>query len=244
MRRASIILAVLATTLAGGAPLAQAQESSAPPAQAQESSAPQLQAQEINAPQPQAQEINAPQPQAQESSAPQLQAQESSAPQAQAQGSSAPQAQAKKGPTVGGHIGFVLPLVTRSGGQTTSLADQFAVGFPVGITVKGSGRTAFDLEFVPQYNATGQRLTTLTVHPGLIYSLGHGFAVGGRLAFVVDNPTWGFTPLVNKSWPIKHNNSLFKAYFVEADLPVRFSRPAGAPATNAVTFAMHFGVSF
>jgi hypothetical protein len=224
MRRASILLAVLATTLAGRAPLAQAQESSAP--------------------QLQAQEINAPQPQAQESSAPQLQAQESSAPQAQAQGSSAPQAQTKRGPTVGGHIGFVLPLVTRSGGQTTNLADQFAVGFPVGITVKGSGRTAFDLEFVPQYNATGQRLTTLTVHPGLIYSLGHGYAVGGRLAFVVDNPTWGFTPLINKSWPIKHNNSLFKAYFVEADLPVRFSRPVGAPATNAVTFAMHFGVAF
>jgi hypothetical protein len=214
MRRASIILAVLTTTLAGRAPLAQAQESSAP--------------------QPQAQEINAPQPQAQESSAPQAQAQESSAP----------QPQAKKGPTLGGHIGFVLPLVTQSGGQTTSLADQPAVGFPVGITVKGSGRTAFDLEFVPQYNATGQRLTTLTIHPGLIYSLGHGYAVGLRAAFVVDNPTVGFTPLVNKSWPIKHNNSLFKAYFVEADLPVRFNRPVGAPATNAVTFAMHFGVAF
>jgi hypothetical protein len=212
MRRASIILAVLATTLAG----------SAPPAQAQESSAPQLQAQEINAPQPQAQE--------------------GGAPQAPAQGSGVPQAH--KGPTLGGHIGFLLPLVTQSGGQTTSLADQPAVGFPVGITVKGSGRTAFDLEFVPQYNATGQRLTTLTVHPGLIYSLGHGYAVGLRAAFVVDNPTVGFTPLVNKSWPIKHNNSLFKAYFVEADLPVRFNRPVGAPATNAVTFAMHFGVAF
>jgi hypothetical protein len=190
----------------------------------------------------QEQESSAPQAQAQDSSAPQEQEQESSAPQAQAQVSSTPQA--KKGPTVGGHIGFVLPLVTHSGGQTTSLGDQPAVGFPVGITIKGSGRTAFDLEFVPQYNATGQRLTTLTVHPGLIYSLGHGYAVGLRAAFVVDNPTVGFTPLVNKSWPIKHNNSLFKAYFVEADLPVRFSRPVGAPATNAVTFAMHFGVAF
>ncbi|MEY2538055.1 MAG: hypothetical protein QOG67_1795 [Verrucomicrobiota bacterium] len=202
MRRAWIVLAVLATTLAG----------SAPPAQAQE----------INAPQPQAQESSAPQPKAQGSSAPQV----------------------KNGPTLGGHIGFLLPLVTQSGGQTTSLADQPAVGLPVGITVKGSGRTAFDLEFVPQYNATGQRLTTLTIHPGLIYSLGHGYAVGLRAAFVVDNPTVGFTPLVNKSWPIKHNNSWFKAYFVEADLPVRFSRPVGAPATNAVTFATHFGVSF
>jgi hypothetical protein len=224
MKRTSIVLVMLATTLAGRASLAQALESSAPQEQAQESSAPQEQAQD--------------------NSALQAQAQVSSTPQGQESKVSQEQAQAKKGPTVGGHIGFVLPLVTHSGGQTTSLGDQPAVGFPVGITVKGTGRTAFDLEFVPQYNATGQRLTTLTVHPGLIYSLGHGYAVGLRAAFVVDNPTVGFTPLVNKSWPIKHNNSLFKAYFVEADLPVRFNRPVGAPATNAVTFAMHFGVAF
>ena len=173
------------------------------------------------------------------------QEQESSAPQAQAQGSNTPQAQPHKGPTLGGHIGFVIPMVTHSGGQTiNNLTQQFAVGFPVGITVKGSGRTAFDLEFVPQINTTGTRTTTLTVHPGLIYSLGHGWAAGGRLAFNVNDPSWGFTPLVNHSWPIKHNNGLFKAYFVEADLPVRFSRPVGAPATNAVTFAMHFGVAF
>jgi hypothetical protein len=203
MRRVSIVLAVLATTLAGSGPLAQAQESSA------------------------------------------SQAQESSAPQAQAQGSGVPQAQAQKGPTLGGHIGFVLPLVTHSGGQTTSLGDAPAVGFPTGITVKGSGPMAFDFEFVPQYNATGTRQTTLTLHPGLIYGLGHGWAVGLRAAFVVDQPTVGFTPLLNKSFPIKHRNGgLLKAYFVEADLPVRFSRPAGAPATNAVTFATHFGVSF
>jgi hypothetical protein len=191
MRRASIVLVVLATTLAGRVPLAQAQESS-----------------------------NAPQ-----------------APQAQTQ--------TPKGPTLGGHIGFVLPLVTHAGGQTTSLGDAPAVGFPTGITVKGTGPMAFDFEFVPQYNATGTRQTTLTLHPGLIYGLGHGWAVGLRAAFVVDQPTVGFTPLVNKSFPIKHRNGgLLKAYFVEADLPVRFNRPVGAPATNAVTFATHFGVSF
>jgi type II secretory pathway pseudopilin PulG len=198
--RVSIVLAVLATTLSGSGPQAQAQESSASQGQA---------------------------------------------PQAQAQASSAAQAQAQKGPTLGGHIGFVLPLVTHSGGQTTSLGDAPAVGFPVGITVKGSGPMAFDLEFVPQYNSTGTRQNTLTIHPGLIYGLGHNWAVGLRAAFVVDQPTVGFTPLVNKSFPIKHRNGgLLKAYFVEADLPVRFSRPVGAPATNAVTFAMHFGVAF
>jgi hypothetical protein len=185
MRRVSIVLAVLATTMAGSGPLAQAQENSAP------------------------------------------------------------QAQAQKGPTLGGHIGFVLPLVTDSSGNVTNLADAPAVGFPVGITVKGSGPLAFDLEFVPQINTTGTRQTTLTVHPGLIYGLGHGWAAGGRLAFDVNDPSWGFTPLLNKSFPIKHRNGgLLKAYFVEADLPVRFSRPVGAPATNAVTFAMHFGVAF
>jgi hypothetical protein len=74
------------------------------------------------------------------------------------------QAQEQKGPTLGGHIGFVLPLVTHSGGQTTSLADAPAVAFPVGITVRGSGGTAFDLEFVPQYKATGSRLAPLASH--------------------------------------------------------------------------------
>jgi hypothetical protein len=155
------------------------------------------------------------------------------------------QTQAQKDPTLGGHIGFVLPLVTNASGNVTSLADAPAVGFPVGITVKGTGRLAFDLEFVPQYNSTGTRQTSLTVHPGLIYGLGHGWAAGLRAAFVVDQSTVGFTPLVNKSFPIKHRNGgLLKAYFVEADLPVRFSRPVNAPPTNAVTFAMHFGVAF
>ena len=113
-------------------------------------------------------------------------------------GASQAQAKEQKGPTLGGHIGFLLPLVTHSGGQTTSLGDAPAVGFPTGITVKGSGPMAFDFEFVPQYNATGSRLTTLTIHPGLIYGLGHNWALGLRAAFVVDNPTVGFTPLVNK----------------------------------------------
>ena len=53
------------------------------------------------------------------------------------------------GDRLGGHIGFVLPLVTHAGGQTTTLDENFGIGFPVGITVKSSGRTSFDLEFVP-----------------------------------------------------------------------------------------------
>jgi hypothetical protein len=40
------------------------------------------------------------------------------------------------GDRLGGHIGFVLPLVTHAGGQTTTLDENFGIGFPVGITVK------------------------------------------------------------------------------------------------------------
>ena len=37
----------------------------------------------------------------------------------------APSAQAQV--TLGGHVGFVLPLVTHAGGQTTNLADNFSI---------------------------------------------------------------------------------------------------------------------
>jgi hypothetical protein len=145
--------------------------------------------------------------------------------------------------TVGGHVGFVLPLVTRVGGQTTNLADKFSMAFPVGITVKGRGRMAFDMELVSSVQ-NSPRVVALTVHPGLVWGVGHGFAVGGRAAFDVNSPQLGFTPLVNKSWPIKTEGGFFKAYFVEAVLPVRFNRPVGGPNTDPVTFGMHFGVGF
>jgi len=100
---------------------------------------------------------------------------------------------------------------------------------------------AYDLELVPAVQGT-PRLTTLTVHPGLVWAVGHNFGAGIRAAFDVNSTQWGFTPLVNHSWPIK--NSLFKAYFVEAVLPVRFNRPTNAPSTTPVTFGLHFGAGF
>ena len=145
--------------------------------------------------------------------------------------------------TVGGHVGFVLPLVNRAGGQTTNLADSFSIGFPVGVTVKGTGRMAFDLEFVSSVQDS-PRDVSVTVHPGFLWNIGRGFAPGIRAAFVVNSAEYGFTPLLNKSWPIKKKGSFFKAYFAEADLPVRFNRPVGGPSTDPVTFAVHFGLGF
>jgi hypothetical protein len=145
--------------------------------------------------------------------------------------------------TVGGHVGVVLPLVTDTSGQTTDLASDFSIGFPVGITVKGTGRTIFDFEFISSIQDS-PRNVTLTVHPGFLWNIGHGLAPGIRAAFVANSSTYGFTPLLNKGWPIKGKGQLFKAYFVEGDLPVRFNRPTGQPGTSAVGFALHLGLGF
>lgn len=150
---------------------------------------------------------------------------------------------AKAQDSLGGHIGFVLPLVTRAGGETTNISDHFSMGFPVGITVKTATPWAFDLELVPSIS-NSPRQVTATIHPGILRALGKGYTVGMRVAFDVNSSQFGFTPLLNKSWPIKSEGSFFKAYFVEADLPVRFNRPAMGPATDPVTFAMHFGLGF
>lgn len=142
---------------------------------------------------------------------------------------------------VGGHVGAVFPLVTRANGTNTTIADSFSVGFPTGITFRGKGGVAFDMEFVPLVQ-NSPRNVSFTFHPGLIFPVGHRFSVGMRAAFDVNSSQVGFTPLVNKSWPIE--GGFFKAYFVEADVPVRFNRPPGGPNSNPVTFAMHFGLGF
>jgi hypothetical protein len=142
---------------------------------------------------------------------------------------------------MGGHMGVLLPLITRSGGTNTTIADSFSIGFPMGFNIHGAGRMAFDMEFVPLIQDS-PRQVSLTFHPGLIWALGHRYSFGMRAAFVAGSSEFGFTPLLNKSWPIE--GSFFKAYFVEADFPVRFNRPAGQPATDPVTFGLHFGLGF
>lgn len=156
-------------------------------------------------------------------------------------GSLAPKAVAQEG--LGGHVGFVLPLVTRAGRQTSNIGDNFSIGFPLGITFKRAGRVAYDLELVPAIQDSPRKVS-LTVHPGFVCALKHNWAAGMRMAFDVNSSQFGFTPLVNKSWPIKAEGTFFKAYFVEAVLPVRFNRPTGGNTTIPVTFGLHFGLGF
>ena len=143
--------------------------------------------------------------------------------------------------SVGGHVGVGFPLVTHDGDDVTTLGDFFQVSLPVAITVSGFGRMYFDIEFVPLI-VDRPREIRLTVNPGILWRLGHGFAAGSRIGFDVNSPQFGITPLVVKSWPIEH--SFFRAYFVEAEFVFRFSRPVSGPATNPFTFNMVFGLAF
>ena len=144
--------------------------------------------------------------------------------------------------SVGGHIGVAFPLVTHADGETTTLSDNFTTAIPMGITIKRAGsRMAFDLEIVPVVKDK-PREVNLTIHPGVIWGLQHGFAAGLRAAFDVNQPSWGFTPLVAKGFPITKDGST--KFFVEFDLPVRFQKPTPGHNVTAVTFAVHTGVSF
>ena len=39
---------------------------------------------------------------------------------------------------LGGHFGMLFPLVDHVGGETTTIGDDFKIGFPMGVTVKAS----------------------------------------------------------------------------------------------------------
>ena len=109
-------------------------------------------------------------------------------------------------------------------GETTTIGDDFKIGFPMGITVKTSDRWAFDLELVPVIQ-NDPLFVSLTVHPGIIRGLSKGYAAGVRMAFDANAASWGFTPLVNKSFPIEGHAS---SWFVEGVMPVRFQEDPDA----------------
>jgi hypothetical protein len=141
---------------------------------------------------------------------------------------------------LGGHFGALFPLVSHVGGETTTIGDDFTIGFPTGITVKMNDRWAFDLELVPSIQ-NDALLASLTVHPGILRSLPHSLAVGLRMAFDVNQPSWGFTPLLNHAFPA-HGHAY--AYFIEGVVPIRIQEdPAGGTRTS-VGLGVHLGVGF
>jgi hypothetical protein len=142
--------------------------------------------------------------------------------------------------TLGGHIGVVLPLVTRANGATTTIADDFTIGFPMGITVRRSQDFAFDLEIVPAVQNDPLHVG-LTIHPGIVGGLGGGWGAGVRLAFDVNQASWGFTPIVNHGLlQVGHGAALF----AELVLPIRFQEDAAGKSFTSFGVGVHIGVGF
>jgi len=142
---------------------------------------------------------------------------------------------------LGGHFGVVFPLVTHANGDTTNIGDDFKAGFPMGITVKTSDKYAFYLELVPSLDPqdNGPINVGLTVHPGILRSLGNSWTAGLRMAFDINGASWGFTPLINKGFPVNG-----QTYFVEFVVPIRFQDDSVGDTHSAIGFGVHFGIGF
>ena len=139
---------------------------------------------------------------------------------------------------VGAHIGFVLPLVTRTAGQTVTVADDFVFGMPSGFAVKKFGRFVVDLEVVPGVQNEPRDLS-LVLHPGVVFGVRDQLAAGIRMAFDVEGEQWGFTPLLNRTLYNVASHRLFG----ELVLPVRFVDAPGGSRT-AIGVGVHVGVGF
>lgn len=145
---------------------------------------------------------------------------------------------------VGGHVGIAFPLFTRAQGNTTTLGNKFVVAFPMGITLKPKREGApllFDLELVPAVQSA-PRQVNLTVHPGILKPLGHNLVAGMRVAFDVGQSSWGFTPLIARSFSIRDHEN--KHWFAELDMPMRWQKPPAGIATHSVALALHMGRTF
>jgi hypothetical protein len=138
------------------------------------------------------------------------------------------------GARLGGHFGFVFPLVTSDGSDTVTIDDDFVIGFPMGITVKKEGPWAFDLEFVPSIN---DHDVGLTVHPGVLYAIDENWTAGLRMGFDIQQSSWGFTPLINrKLYDLTESSHLF----IELPVPIRIEEDNSVN----VTVALHLGIGF
>lgn len=138
----------------------------------------------------------------------------------------------------GGHVGFVVPIVTRGNGRTTNVGDRFVFGFPVGLTVKTKSNLAVDFEFIPTFN-TGRDFV-LTIHPGIIYGFKKKYAVGVRAAYDAGAGSYGFTPLISRGFKINEK----VGFFIEADFPIRSNYRAYQDRFGSIAFAAHAGFAF
>ncbi len=143
-------------------------------------------------------------------------------------------------PRFGGHVGVVVPIVTRGDGDTVTLAEDFIIGFPFGLTVRTNGPIAFDFEFIPTLNTPTNQNFRFLVQPGIVYTFKKDYLVGLRGAYEEGTGNYGFTPIVSRSFKLTEKIN----YFIEADLPVRWESRLDGSGFTSVQFALHTGITF
>ncbi|MBK8699258.1 MAG: hypothetical protein IPN29_06795 [Saprospiraceae bacterium] len=145
---------------------------------------------------------------------------------------------------LGWHAGIVQLFFATHNGQTSYIneSDFYTIGMPMGLSLRTSGKLVFDLEVVPFFkphlNTDKPYETHLLFHPGVLYPLGNNWTFGFRLAWENGYNQFGFTPLINKSFPIGRGAS----FFVELVAPGRFG-PAKDSGYTQVG-GIHIGLGF
>jgi hypothetical protein len=133
----------------------------------------------------------------------------------------------------------VIPIVARGNGTTTTIADDFVIGFPFGLTVRTNSPLAFDFEFIPIMNTSSNQDFRFLIHPGAVYNY-KKYAAGVRAAYEIGTGNYGFTPIVLRSFKLTEKTN----YFIEADFPVRWERRPNRTRFASIGFAVHSGISF
>jgi hypothetical protein len=143
--------------------------------------------------------------------------------------------------TVGGHLGFALPILTVASPENSLIGRDFVnVGITPGITVHLDEHWSVDFEFIA-FNKwkNGTTTTTFVVDPGVVYSFG-SLAAGLRVATEVGAPrNIGLVPILVKPFALGNGVS----YFVELDLPM-FLRDNGDAMKPSLTVLFQSGFGF
>lgn len=146
--------------------------------------------------------------------------------------SGAAQPSINPGPRLGGHVGVATPFVTLSS-ETTTIADQFTLLHPIGISVKFD-KVTVDFETVVVNPIEPGGTVGLVIDPGVVYNFGP-VAAGLRLAWQQANSNFGLIPLVNKGIVDIGEAT----WFVEAAFPTFYS-----DSTIQFNMVLHSGVGF
>ncbi|MFT3922224.1 MAG: hypothetical protein QM778_06795 [Myxococcales bacterium] len=143
--------------------------------------------------------------------------------------------------SVGGHLGFALPILTVASPENTLIGRDFVtVGITPGITVHLDEHWSVDFEFIA-FNKwkNGTTATTFIVDPGVVYSFG-SLAAGLRVATEVGAArNIGLVPIIVKPFALGNGVS----YFVELDLPM-FLRDNGTEMKPSLTVLFQSGFGF